>query len=196
MGNLIGNQNEPKCKALIVGLDAAGKTTILYALAREEIVTTIPTIGFNIETVRILSTNCTVWDVGGEDKIRPLWRHFFQGANAIIWVHDCNDRDRTCDAKEELHKILKEDELRGYPLLVFANKQDLPQAFDAEELILHLDLHSLDGQRPWQVFNSIATQKYGLKEGFTWLQEVAEDPACYLPQNTIVANKTKSANKV
>lgn len=63
-------------RILMVGLDAAGKTTVLYKLKLGEIVTTIPTIGFNVETVKYKNINFTVWDVGGQDKIRPLWRHY------------------------------------------------------------------------------------------------------------------------
>lgn len=71
-------------RILMVGLDAAGKTTILYKLKLGEIVTTIPTIGFNVETVEYNKTNFTVWDVGGQDKIRPLWRHYFQNTQGNI----------------------------------------------------------------------------------------------------------------
>ena len=184
----------------MVGLDAAGKTTILYACKSpsEEIVSTIPTIGFNLEMVNIMSTSCRVWDVGGQEKIKMLYRHQEPvPVNAIIWVQDCSDHDRTLEAKDELFKVLNSDDGgSGCPLLLFANKQDLPQAFDADELIEHFDLHSLDGKRPWQVFNTIATQNVGLMEGFEWLEKVVADPGYYIPQNTIAVNKTKSANKV
>ncbi len=129
-------------RILMVGLDAAGKTTILYKLKYVlnttslrmlltldrlgEIVTTIPTIGFNVETVEYKNIQFTVWDVGGQDKIRPLWRHYFQNTQGIIFVVDSNDRDRVVEAREELQRMLNEDELRDALLLVFANKQDLP----------------------------------------------------------------------
>ncbi len=109
----------------MVGLDAAGKTTILYKLKLGEIVTTIPTIGFNVETVEYKNINFTVWDVGGQDKIRPLWRHYFQNTQGLIFVVDSNDRDRAAEARDELHRMLNEDELRDAVLLVFANKQVL-----------------------------------------------------------------------
>merc|ERR1712100_372560 len=73
-------------RILMVGLDAAGKTTILYKLKLGEIVTTIPTIGFNVETVEYKKINFTVWDVGGQDKIRPLWRHYYQNTQGLILV--------------------------------------------------------------------------------------------------------------
>ena len=82
--------------------------------------------GFNVETVEYKNIQFTVWDVGGQDKIRPLWRHYFQNTQGIIFVVDSNDRDRVVEAREELQRMLNEDELRDALLLVFANKQDLP----------------------------------------------------------------------
>jgi ADP-ribosylation factor protein 1 len=95
-------------RILMVGLDAAGKTTILYKLKLGEIVTTIPTIGFNVETVEYKNISFTVWDVGGQDKIRPLWRHYFQNTQGLIFVVDSNDRDRVVEARDELHRMLNE----------------------------------------------------------------------------------------
>jgi len=124
-----------------------------------EVVTTIPTIGFNVETVEYKNISFTVWDVGGQDKIRPLWRHYYQNTQGIlthvlthlpilthsfthlltysfthslihslthlglIFVVDSNDRERIDAARDELHRMLNEDELRESVLLVFANKQ-------------------------------------------------------------------------
>ena len=172
---LIGKQ---EMRILMVGLDAAGKTTILYKLKLGEVVTTIPTIGFNVETVEYKNLSFTVWlgcswcvsnvfffhvlfcvgveswpgqarwDVGGQDKIRPLWRHYYQGTNGLIYVVDSNDRDRIEDAREELNKMLNEDEMRDAVLLVFANKQDLPNAMTAAEVTEKLGLHNLR-HRQW-----------------------------------------------
>ena len=100
---LFGKQ---QMRILMVGLDAAGKTTILYKLKLGEIVTTIPTIGFNVETVEYKNISFTVWDVGGQDKIRPLWRHYFQNTQGLIFVVDSNDRERVQEAKDELNKML------------------------------------------------------------------------------------------
>ncbi|XP_072423198.1 ADP-ribosylation factor 1-like 2 isoform X2 [Chiloscyllium punctatum] len=114
-------------RILMVGLDAAGKTTILYKLKLGEIVTTIPTIGFNVETVEYKNISFTVWDVGGQDKIRSLWRHYFQNTQGLIFVVDSNDKERVSEAREELMQVLAEDELRNAVLLVFANKQLKPE---------------------------------------------------------------------
>ncbi|CAA7014337.1 unnamed protein product [Microthlaspi erraticum] len=155
-------------RILMVGLDAAGKTTILYKLKLGEIVTTIPTIGFNVETVEYKNISFTVWDVGGQDKIRPLWKYYFQNTQGLIFVVDSNDRDRVFEAKDELHRILNEDDLRDAVLLVFANKQDLPNAMNAAEITDKLGLHSMR-QRHWYIQSTCATSGVGLYEGLEWL---------------------------
>jgi len=130
----------------MLGLDAAGKTSphplqppplltaphayppiaILYKLKLNQPVTTIPTVGFNVETVTYKNVKFNVWDVGGQDKIRPLWRHYFSGTQGLIFVIDSNDRDRIDEARQELHRIIQDREMKDSLLLVFANKQDLP----------------------------------------------------------------------
>ena len=112
--------------------------------------------------------NFTVWDVGGQDKIRPLWRHYYQNTQGLIFVVDSNDRDRIDDAKEELHRMLNEDELREAKLLVLANKQDLPNAMNAAEVADKLGLHSLR-QRSWYIQSACAITGDGLYEGLDWL---------------------------
>ena len=156
-------------RILMVGLDNAGKTTVLYKLKLGEVVTTIPTIGFNVETVEYKNISFTVWDVGGQTKIRPLWRHYFQNTQGLIFVVDSNDRDRIHETKDELHKMLNEDDLRDAVLLVFANKQDLPNAMNAAEITDKLGLHALK-QRHWYIQAAIATSGEGLYEGLDWLQ--------------------------
>ncbi|XP_078065717.1 ADP-ribosylation factor 4-like [Mustelus asterias] len=155
-------------RILMVGLDAAGKTTILYKLKLGEIVTTIPTIGFNVETVDYKNISFTVWDVGGQDKIRPLWRHYFQNTQGLIFVVDTNDRERIQEASTELHKIIEEDELKDAFLLVFANKQDLPNALSIDEVTQKLGLSSFHN-RTWYVQATCAVQGTGLYEGLDWL---------------------------
>ncbi|KAK5884595.1 hypothetical protein CesoFtcFv8_018398 [Champsocephalus esox] len=155
-------------RILMVGLDAAGKTTVLYKLKLGEVVTTIPTIGFNVETVEYKNINFTVWDVGGQDKIRPLWRHYFQNTQAVVFVVDSNDRERIGEAKEELMRMLAEDELADAKLLVFANKQDLPNAMNAAEITDKLALHTLCN-RNWYIQATCATTGDGIYEGLNWL---------------------------
>ncbi|XP_050295519.1 ADP-ribosylation factor 4-like [Anthonomus grandis grandis] len=155
-------------RILMVGLDAAGKTTILYKLKLGEIVTTIPTIGFNVETVEYKNISFTVWDVGGQTKIRKLWRHYFANTDGIIFVVDSNDRERIAEAEQELHNMLEEDDLRNSILLVFANKQDLPNSMSTAELTDKLKLNTMKN-RKWYIQATCATQGSGLYEGLDWL---------------------------
>ncbi|XP_026455902.1 ADP-ribosylation factor 1-like [Papaver somniferum] len=155
-------------RILMVGLDAAGKTTILYKLKLGEIVTKARRLGFNVETVEYKNVSFTVWDVGGQDKIRPLWRHYFQNTQGLIFVIDSNDRERIVEARDEIHRMLSEEELRDATLLVFANKQDLPNAMSVAEITDKLGLHSLRLRR-WYIQSACATSGEGLYEGLDWL---------------------------
>ncbi|KAF7346905.1 ADP-ribosylation factor [Mycena venus] len=165
---LSGLFSRKEMRILMVGLDAAGKTTILYKLKLGEIVTTIPTIGFNVETVEYKNISFTVWDVGGQGRIRSLWKHYFQNTQGIIFVVDCNDWERMAEAREELQRMLEADELRDALLLVFANKQDLPNAMNAAQIAENLGLHGLR-QRDWYIQAACATSGDGLYEGLEWL---------------------------
>ena len=112
----------------------------------------------------------TVWDVGGQDKIRPLWRHYFQNTQGVIFVVDSNDTERFPEAREELQKMLAEEELRDAVLLVFANKQDLPNAKSTADIANALGLPQMRG-RTWYIMSCCATNGDGLFEGLDWLAE-------------------------
>eukprot|EP00732_Lithocolla_globosa_P006962 Lithocolla_globosa_v1_NODE_8469_length_813_cov_785.156168.p1 type:complete len:181 gc:universal NODE_8469_length_813_cov_785.156168:650-108(-) len=155
-------------RILMLGLDAAGKTTILYKLKLNQSVTTIPTVGFNVETVTYKNVKFNVWDVGGQDKIRPLWRHYYTGTQGLIFVVDSNDKDRIDEARQELHRIVNDREMRDALLLVFANKQDLKNAMSPTDITDKLGLHRLK-DREWYVQPSCATSGDGLFEGLSWL---------------------------
>lgn len=155
-------------RILMVGLDSSGKTTILYKLKLGEVVTTIPTIGFNIETVEYKNVTFTIWDIGGQEKIRPLWRHYYKETDAIIFVVDSMDRDRIQDCRDELDKMMKHEDLVDAKLLVFANKQDIPNCQTVSEITDKLDLFQLKN-RNWYVQSLCALTGDGLYEGLDWL---------------------------
>jgi len=119
-------QKEKEMRILFLGLDNAGKTTILKKLSGEDIMSVSPTFGFNIKTFVHGNFTLNIWDVGGQRTLRPYWRNYFEQTDALVWVVDSGDRMRMQDCKEELHSLLLEDRLAGASLLVFANKQDLP----------------------------------------------------------------------
>jgi ADP-ribosylation factor 6 len=137
---------------------------ILYKLKLNQDVTTIPTVGFNVETVTYKNVKFNVWDVGGQDKIRPLWRHYFSGTQGLIFVIDSNDRARIDEARQELHRIILDREMKEALLLVFANKQDIPGAMTPTEVTEKLRLGQLK-ERMWYVVPSCATTGEGLFEG-------------------------------
>ncbi|XP_040890564.1 ADP-ribosylation factor 4-like [Toxotes jaculatrix] len=154
-------------RILMVGLDAAGKTTLLYRLKLAEVVTTIPTVGFNVETVEYKNISFTVWDVGGQTVIRPLWRHYYTNTQGLIFVVDSNDPERIKEAADELHGMLEEYELRDVAVLVFANKQDLPRAMSVSDVTTALNLSAIP--QKWFVQASCAISGTGLVEGLDWL---------------------------
>eukprot|EP01080_Neovahlkampfia_damariscottae_P012908 gene12908-7420_t len=157
-----------EAKILLVGLDNAGKTCILYKLQINENVVTIPTIGFNVERIQYKNIDFTMWDVGGQDRIRQLWGHYYQNTNAVIFVVDSNDNKRIDEACDELHKMMSSDQLREAKLLVLANKQDLPHALNASEMKNKLRLSSLK-QKDWFIQPCCAPTGEGLFEGLDWL---------------------------
>lgn len=155
-------------KILMVGLDASGKTTILYKIKLGEVVRTLPTIGFNVETVEYRNVSFAVWDVGGQDKIRGLWKHYFQNTQGLIFVVDSVDRGRISEARTALHRILSENDLQDAALLVIANKQDLPNAMHISEVAHKLALHLVQVRR-WYIQGASAITGNGLYKGLEWL---------------------------
>lgn len=162
----LADESEPK-KLVVLGLDAAGKTTFLYKLVKNsrggEVETTIPTIGFNVETLLLSKSQYTCWDIGGCDKIRPLWRHYTEGVHLLIFVVDSNDRDRFESAREEFQMFFRDDSLRGVPVLCLANKQDLPNAAGLAEVIHAMQL-SLLTDRKWYLLPTCMPSGDGLRE--------------------------------
>merc|ERR1711931_163992 len=117
---------EPKdCRILLLGLDNAGKTTILKQLSSEDITQVTPTQGFNIKSVQSSGFKLNVWDIGGQRRIRPYWRNYFENTDVLIYVIDSTDRNRFDETGQELQELLDDEKLSGVPLLVLANKQDL-----------------------------------------------------------------------
>ena len=124
-------------------LDAAGKTTILYKMKLNETVNTIPTIGFNVETLQYKNLEFNCWDIGGQHKLRSLWQHYYDNTQGLIYVVDSADAERLEEARESLHMILQEEAMRDVPVLIYANKMDLPNALSVPQLSERLGLLNL-----------------------------------------------------
>ncbi|XP_037033510.1 ADP-ribosylation factor-like protein 4C [Bradysia coprophila] len=133
---------------VMLGLDSAGKTTALYRLKFDQYLNTVPTIGFNCEKVRgqvgrAKGAQFLVWDVGGQEKLRPLWRSYTRCTDGIVFVLDSVDIERMEEAKMELMRTAKCPDNQGVPVLILANKQDLPGAREPKQLEKLLGLHEL-----------------------------------------------------
>jgi len=157
-------------RGLFIGLDASGKTTILYKLKLGEVITTMPTIGFNVETVNLSGIELTMWDVGGCDKIRPLWRHYYKNTQAVVFIVDCNDKDRFDESCELFRDTVNHEELIHAHILILFNKIDLsPDAgVDIMEKFRAANESTLTG-REFNMHAVSACSGDGLLEGFGWL---------------------------
>ena len=138
-------------------------------LQADEVIETVPTIGFNVETLQYKNLKFQVWDLGGQTSIRPYWRCYYANTDAIIFVVDSNDSERIEDAKEELSRILQEDRLKDSKILIYANKQDLPKAMSVSSIAEALELKSLPRSRKWFIQSCCAHTADGLYEGLEWL---------------------------
>ncbi|CEG45372.1 adp-ribosylation factor [Plasmopara halstedii] len=167
-GSLTSYFGNRESRITIIGLDAAGKTTLLYKIKLGERINTIPTIGFNVETFEYENITFTAWDIGGQEKIRSLWQHYISNNEAVIFVVDAADLERIDEAKQALHLIFEAEELANSKLLIYANKQDQPCALTAEELRERMELADLTTDATF-VQPCVATTGDGIYEGLDWL---------------------------
>ena len=160
-------------RILMFGLDGAGKTSILYQLKLSDFVETTQTIGFNSETIEYKDIFINIWDIGGynifcDNKCRILCKHYFQNTDGIIFVIDCNDKERFKKANEALLEIINNEELKNIPLLIYGNKQDLNGTISSKELIKFIEMEKIKNNK-WLLQGSSALKGRGIKEGFDWL---------------------------
>ncbi|KAG1677679.1 ADP-ribosylation factor-like protein 3 [Nymphon striatum] len=159
---------DKELRILLLGLDNAGKTTILKHLASEDVSHITPTQGFNIKSVQSEGFKLNVWDIGGQRKIRPYWKNYFENADVLIYVIDSADRKRFEETGVELQELLEEKKLDAIPLLVFANKQDLLNAASASDISDGLHLHNIRN-REWHIQACSAISGEGIKNGLDWV---------------------------
>jgi len=163
--SLFGNEEHKIC---LVGLDNAGKTTILYQFLMNEVVHTSPTIGSNVEEVVWNNIHFVMWDLGGQESLRTAWNTYYSNTEFIILVIDSTDRERISVSKEELHRMLESDELHKASVLVFANKQDVAGCMTATEISQQLSLQNLR-KHQWQIQACCGLTGEGLYQGLEWI---------------------------
>ena len=164
-------EKDREFKILILGLDRAGKTTILEKIQGKMDEEPVPTIGYNHQEVRMRNVILDTWDLSGQEKMRKVWKHYFIDTWGIIFVIDWTDHERIDVARDEFHFLLAEPELKNIPFLILANKQDLEDAISPEELEKDLAF-SHDNSRPIRIQEASALLDKGLEEGFKWLTKV------------------------
>lgn len=138
-GGLLGllrslKHDDREARILVLGLDNAGKTTVLKNLSDEDITHISPTQGFNVKSIRQEGFRLNVWDIGGHSSIRPYWRNYFEHTDGVVYVVDSADQRRMTECSQELTSLLSEELLSGVPVIVFANKQDLLHVLSADEV--------------------------------------------------------------
>uniref|UniRef100_A0A1B0FLP3 Uncharacterized protein n=1 Tax=Glossina morsitans morsitans TaxID=37546 RepID=A0A1B0FLP3_GLOMM len=163
--SMFGNEEH---KLVMVGLDNAGKTTILYQFLMNEVVHTSPTIGSNVEEVVWRNIHFLVWDLGGQQSLRAAWSTYYTNTEFIIMVIDSTDRERLAVTREELYRMLQHEDLSKASLLVYANKQDLKGSLSAAEISRQLDLTSIK-KHQWHIQACCALTGEGLYQGLEWI---------------------------
>lgn len=161
-------EKEKEMRLLMLGLDNAGKTTILKKFIGEDIDKISPTLGFNIKTIEHREYKLNIWDVGGQKSLRSYWRNYFESTDGLLWVVDSADKRRLEDCKKELHELLLEERLAGATLLVFANKQDLPGSLTAKEISEFLELDKIKTHH-WSIYPCSAVTGLNLLEGVNYI---------------------------
>ncbi|EJK46864.1 hypothetical protein THAOC_34451 [Thalassiosira oceanica] len=163
-------------KLLVLGLDNAGKTSVLTYLCKESLDEVMPTQGFNVKQVSSGSgITLNAWDIGGQRAIRPYWRNYFDKSDALCYVVDSSDEVRLKESAEELEGLLEEEKLRGVPLLVLANKQDLLSALTSEEIEESLNLKKASKHsRKMKVQGCSTKTGEGIEDGLRWLVKAAD----------------------
>lgn len=161
-------QKEKEVRVLLLGLDNAGKTTIIKKLMDEDIRKIEPTLGFAIHSLAWQEYQLNVWDVGGQKCLRSYWRNYFDSTDCLIWVVDSSNSARLNDCREELHKLIQEERLMGATLLILANKQDLPGSLPSEEIEKILNLSAITTHN-WRIFPCSAVTGDNLTNAIDWI---------------------------
>ncbi|PGG97239.1 ADP-ribosylation factor-like 2 [Blastomyces parvus] len=165
---------DKEMRILMLGLDNAGKTTIVKRIMNEDVTTVSPTLGFIIKSIDFQGYKLNIWDVGGQKTLRSYWRNYFEKTDALIWVVDATDRLRIDDCREELAGLLQEERLMGASLLVFLNKTDVDGGMDKDEIREALQLDTIKTHR-WTIFPCSAITGINLNEGLEWVVQDAKD---------------------
>ena len=155
-------------KVLILGIDDAGKTKLLYTIKLQCPVMTISTVGYNFETVEWGKKQLTLYDIGGQPKMRDQWKKFYTSdVRGIIYVYDITNPDRLDEAAKELCTILQEEYLAKLPIAIFANKIDQNVQMDYDIIVKKVGIEKFNN-RDFCAFGVSAQKGTGVETGIKW----------------------------
>lgn len=164
-------KSDKEAKILVLGLDMAGKTTLLKFLSSEAPAKMEePTKGFNVKTICKDGFKLNVWDIGGQRAIRTYWDNYYKDTDGLVFVVDSSDDERLTETTDVFKQLLAEPLLSKVPILVFANKQDKTTALQPNEIAEKMELSAI-ADRKWSINASVATTGEGIADGMKWLVE-------------------------
>ena len=181
-------------KIIILGMQNAGKTTILYRLSLGQLVKTTPTIGSNVEELTYNNVKFQAWDLGGQESTRSVWDVYYMNTDAIVYVIDSMDDEYYEESKIQFHKMLNNPALKNATILIFANKQDLPGAKTVNKLIEDYEFDKIKSHI-WHIQSCSALKGEGLVTGIKWLSEqLVFRGKNNFPNNPYIFNENEEQN--
>ena len=181
-------------RVIILGMQNAGKTTILYRLSLGQLVKTTPTIGSNVEELTYNNVKFQAWDLGGQESTRSVWDVYYMNTDAIVYVIDSIDDEYYEESKIQFHKMLNNPALKNATILIFANKQDLPGAKTVNKLIEDYEFDKIKSHI-WHIQSCSALKGEGLVTGIKWLSEqLVFRGKNNFPNNPYIFNENEEQN--
>ncbi|KAI3386895.1 hypothetical protein SNEBB_004539 [Seison nebaliae] len=169
-------------KLIFLGLDNAGKTTLLHMLKDDKIAQPVPTLHPTSEELSLGNIKFTTYDLGGHIQARKVWKNYFPAVDAVVFLVDISDKDRMIEARSELQSLISDEQVSQCPVLVLGNKMDLPTAISEMEAKYYLGVTEMCtgkgnvprvdlARRPIELYLCSVLNREGYGEGFRWLSQ-------------------------